>query len=124
MVGECDGGSMSSDAGLLQLREADRVLGVIGRFAAGFTDHRNPRRVEHSLEAMLRQRVYGICLGYEDVNDHDHLRDDAVLAMGAGCEDVTGTHRVRERDQGHPLAASSTLIRLDLGSKETAASHR
>ena len=91
VVAKFDGGAVSSDAGLLLLREADRMFNVIGRFAACFTDHRNPSRVEHSEEAMLRQRVYGICLGYEDVNDHDRLRDDAVLAMGVGCKDVTGT---------------------------------
>ena len=77
------------------------MFDVIGRFAACFTDHRDPSRVEHTVEAMLRQRVYAICLGYEDVNDHDRLRDDPVLAMGVGCEDVTGAHRARERDQGH-----------------------
>ena len=100
------------------------MFDVIGRLAACFTDHRDPSRVEHTLEAMLRQRVYAICLGYEDVNDHDRLRDDPVLAMGVGCEDVTGAHRARERDQGHPLASSSTLNRLELGSKEGVASHR
>ena len=124
VVGKFDGGPMSSDAGALLLREADRMFDVIGRFAACFTDHRDPSRVEHTVEAMLRQRVYAICLGYEDVNDHDRLRDDPVLAMGVGCEDVTGAHRARERDQGHPLASSSTLNRLELGSKGGAASHR
>ncbi len=124
VVAKFGGGAVSSDAGLLLLREADRMFDVIGRFATCFTDHGNPSRVEHSVEAMLRQRVYRICLGYEDVNDHDRLRDDAMLAMGVGCKDVTGAHRVRERDQGHPLAGSSTLNRLELGSKETAASHR
>ena len=100
------------------------MFDVIGRLAACFTDHRDPSRVEHTVEAMLRQRVFAICLGYEDVNDHDRLRDDPVLAMGVGCEDVTGALRARERDQGHPLASSSTLNRLELGSKEAAVLHR
>ena len=98
---------MSSDTGVLLLREADRIFDVIGRFAACFTGHRDPNRVEHTLEAMLRQRIYAIGLGYEDVKGHHRLRDDPVLAMGVGCEEVTGAHR--ERDQGHPLARSSTL---------------
>jgi len=115
---------MSSDAGALLLREVDRMFDVIGRLAACFTDHRDPGRAEHTVKAMLRQRIYAICLGHEDVKGHHRLRDDPVLAMGVGCEDVTGEHRARERDQGHPLASSSTLNRLELGSKGTAASHR
>ena len=95
MVGTFDGDPMSSDAGSLLLREADQTFDVIGRLAACFTDHRDPGRVEHTLEAMLRQRICAVGLGYEDVNNHDRLRDDPVLAMGVGCEEVTGAPRVR-----------------------------
>jgi hypothetical protein len=62
----------------------------LGRLAACFTDHRRPERIEHSSETMLAQRVYGLLLGYEDLTDHDQLRNDPLLAMLAGKRDCTG----------------------------------
>ncbi len=124
VVGKFDGGRMTSDAGALLLREADRLFDVTGRFAACFVDYRDPERVEHPLETLVAQRVMALALGYEDINDHDRLRDDAALALACGCADVTGAGRVRERDRGHALAASSTLNRLELGTPEAAATHR
>src|SRR5688572_28114038 len=76
-----DGGRITSDAGGLLLREVEAKFGFIARFARCFRDHRNPDLVEHTLEELLRQRIYGLCLGYEDLNDHDHLRQDPLLAL-------------------------------------------
>jgi hypothetical protein len=68
------GGHLSSDGGGLVLRELERHSGLIRALADGFVDHRDPRYIEHSLEELLSQRLYGLALGYEDLNDHDHLR--------------------------------------------------
>ena len=70
-----DGGNTSSDAGLLLLRQVDRKTGFLRAVAKALPDSRDPERIEHSVEALLAQRVYGLCLGYEDLNDHDTLRD-------------------------------------------------
>lgn len=88
--------------------------GVIRQFAACFTDHRDPDRIEHTVEELLGQRVLGIICGYEDLNDHERLRDDALLALAVGKTDVTGEDRKRARDRGHALAGKSTLNRLEL----------
>ena len=69
-----DGGHQSSDAGVLLLREVAERTGLIGRFASCFSDHRRPERIEHTVEQLLGQRVFGQALGYEDLNDHDRLR--------------------------------------------------
>ena len=124
VVARFDGGRMSSDAGAVLLREADRVVGVTAKLASCFTDFREPARVEHDLEALVAQRIYGVALGYEDLNDHDVLRDDSALALALGKRDITGAKRSRSRDLGHPLAGSSTLNRLELGDGATAAEHR
>ena len=113
---------MSSDAGAVLLREADRIVGVTAKLASCFANFRDPAQVEHDLEALVAQRVYGLAPGYEDLNDHDVLRDDSVLALGK--EDITGAMRSRSRDLGHPLAGSTTLNRLELGEYATAAAHR
>jgi hypothetical protein len=89
-----------------------------------FTDYRHALSVEHSVHALVAQRVYGVALGYEDLNDHDVLRADSVLAMVVGKVDVLGEHRVRERDRGNPLASSSTLNRLELSCPDSAAQSR
>ena len=96
------------------MREVDERTGILKRFAECFTDHRNADLIEHTVEELIRQRVYGIAIGYEDLNDHGQLRDDALLATLVGKTDPTGVDRRRERDQGHPLAAASTLNRLEL----------
>ena len=110
-----DGGRISADGGALILQAADAALQITRRLAACFTDFRNPARCEHSLRDLVAQRLFGLVLGYEDVNDHDSLRDDSLLALALGRSDVTGEQRSRARDQGHPLAGSSTLNRLELG---------
>jgi Transposase DDE domain group 1 len=84
----------------------------------------NPRLIEHSVEELLNQRLFGLIAGYEDLNDHDHLRDDVAFALAAGKRDLTGEQRQRQRDVGHPLAGHSTLNRLELTPADAAPSHR
>ena len=121
---EFDGGRMTSDAGALLLREVNARCDLISRLAACFTDYRDPSRVEHSVERLLAQRIFGWCLGYEDLNDHDRLREDPALAVAVGGSDIAGDERVRSRDRGHALASSKTLNRLELGEEENAATDR
>ena len=109
-----DGGDISSDGGSLLLRKTEELTGIIRQFAACFTDHRNPELIEHSLEHLVAQRVYALALGYEDLNDHDDLRHDPLLATVVGKQDPTGQSRVRKRDKGKALAGKSTLNRLEL----------
>ena len=122
--GRFDGGHISSDGGGLLLREADLRIGLTARLSSCFVDYRNPNSVEHSVEALLAQRIYGVALGYEDLNDHEVLRADSVLALLVGKVDLTGAGLVRERDRGNPLASSSTLNRLELGEPCEAAHSR
>jgi hypothetical protein len=109
-----DGGPISSDGGAALLREADRRLSLTSRLSACFDDRRDPARIEHSVGELVAQRVYGLALGYEDLNDHDQLRHDPLLAVVAGKADPTGAHRKRRRDRGKALAGKSTLNRLEL----------
>ena len=115
VVGRFDGGFLTSDGGALLLREADRQLDLTRRVAACFTDARESWRVEHGVGELVAQRVHGLALGYEDLNDHDRLRSDPLLALAAGKADPTGGDRPRARDRGRALAGSSTLNRLELG---------
>jgi len=91
--GAFDGGTMTSDAGALLLGRADRRLGLLKRFAACFVDGRSSVAVEHTIERLVGQRVLGIALGYEDVNDHDELRHDPALAATLGRV-AAPTHRL------------------------------
>jgi Transposase DDE domain group 1 len=112
--GQFDGGANTSDGGGLLLREVEKRTGIIARFAACFRDHRQEARVEHQVRELVAQRVYALALGYEDLNDHDQLRRDPLLAILADKPDPTGQSRVRERDRGKALAGKSTLNRLEL----------
>jgi len=112
--GGFDGGAITSDGGGLLLREVEKRTGIVGRFAACFTDHRDAERIEHTVRELVAQRVYGLALGYEDLNDHDELRRDPMLAVLAEKEDPTGESRARARDRGKALAGKSTLNRLEL----------
>src|SRR5216684_2335170 len=116
VVARFDGGTISSDAGGLLLRETERRIRLLKRLRGCFSDGRNPGRIEHGLEQMLAQRIYGLALGYEDLNDHDQLREDPLLAVLVGKSDPTGEDRIRPRDRGKPLAGKSTLNRLEQGS--------
>jgi hypothetical protein len=102
----------------------DRRLQLTSTISRKFTDSRRKKQVKHDYLSLLRQRVYAICLGYEDLNDHDVLRADSVLALLVGKQDLTGEHRERKQDRGNPLAGSSTLNRLELSDPASAAGHR
>ena len=119
-----DGGRISSDAGALLLREVDTRLGLIDRAGKCFRDYRDPRVTEHSVRELVAQRIFALAMGYEDLNDHDELRQDSVLAMLVGKSDLIGKTRPRSRDRGYPLASSSTLNRLELGDAEKAPKSR
>ena len=106
VVAAFDGGDNTSDAGGLLLGATDRTIGLVGRFAACFADGRAQAQVEHTIEAMVAQRVFGIALGYEDLADHDQLRHDPVLATLAGKLEA-------KRQNCAPLAGKSTLNRLE-----------
>ena len=124
VVAEFDGGHMTSDAGAMLLREVNARCGLIARLAECFTDYRDPSRVEHGVERLLAQRIFGMCLGYADLNDHDRLRDDPALAMAVGGSDIAGDERVRSRDRGHALASSKALNQLEMSEPESAATDR
>jgi hypothetical protein len=106
VVAAFDGGEVTSDAGALLLGATDRAIGLVTRFAACFDDGRVQAQVEHTVEAMVAQRVFGIALGYEDLVDHDQLRHDPVLATLAG-------KLTARRQDCAPLAGKSTLNRLE-----------
>ena len=114
VVARLDGGTITSDAGGLLLREVDATLRVLDRLAACFTDQRDPDLIEHSVRELLAQRIFALSLGYENLNDHDTLRRDPLLATLVGKLDPTGAGRSRQRDQGAALAGKSTLNRLEL----------
>ena len=109
-----DGGHISSDGGVLLLREVDARLGITERLARCFCDYRREELIEHSVKELLRQRVYGLALGYEDLNDHDDLMRDPLLGLSLDKDDPEGNDRRRQRDHGKVLASSSTLNRLEL----------
>jgi hypothetical protein len=107
IVARFDGGTISSDGGALLLRQTDQRLKLLPRLAECFVDSRKQTQVEHSVREMLAQRIYGLALGYEDLNDHEQLRNDPVFALLAGREEVE-----------QPLAGKSTLNRMELGRGE------
>src|SRR5262245_29709926 len=109
-----DGGAITSDGGALLLRTTEQLTGILRQFAACFTDHRNPDLIEHSVTELVAQRAYALALGYEDLNDHDDLRRDPLLAAVVGKDDLTGESRRRPRDRGKARAGKSTLNRLEL----------
>jgi len=107
-VARFDGGTMSSDGGALLLQRTNQKLNLLERAAACFQDRRKPWLIKHQVEEMLAQRVYGLALGYEDLSDHDQLRQDPLLAL------LSGKQQVGEE----PLAGKSTLNRLELSTAE------
>jgi hypothetical protein len=106
VVGAFDGGLISSDAGALLLGAADKAIGLTRRFAACFSDGRDPGSIEHTKETLVGQRVLGIALGYEDLNDHDTLRHDPIMGVLAGKLKA-------KRKRCAPVAGKSTLNRLE-----------
>jgi hypothetical protein len=115
VIAKFDGGNITSDAGIVLLREVEKRTGLIASLAQCFRDYRDQRWVEHRVEELLAQRLFGLCLGYEDLNDHDQLRIDPMLAVAVGKQDPLGMNRLREEDRGKALAGKSTLNRLELG---------
>lgn len=115
VVAQFDGGRLTSDGGALLLGEVERRVGIVRRLAGCFRDHRDGSRIEHSVLHLLRQRVWGLALGYEDLNDHDELRADPLLAAVVGKTDPGGGERRRRADRGKALAGKSTLNRLEGG---------
>jgi Transposase DDE domain group 1 len=124
VIARFDGGTITSDGGALLLAEVERRTHILQRLAQCFTDHRDPDLIEHTTLQLLRQRVYALALGYEDLNDHDILRTDPLLATLVGKTDPTGQDRLRPRDQGKPLAGKSTLNRLELTPADATAAAR
>src|SRR6266436_1932260 len=104
IVARFDGGTISSDGGAVLLRQTDHRLDLLPRLAQCFLDGRDQDRVQHSVQEMISQRVYGLALGYEDINDHEQLRSDPLFSVLAGREELE-----------KPLAGKSTLNRLELG---------
>jgi AraC-like DNA-binding protein len=117
VVAAFDGGQVTSDAGALLLGATDRAIHLVGRFAACFADGRLQAQVEHTIEAMVAQRVFGIALGYEDLIDHDQLRHDPVLAA------LAGKLEARRKDCA-PLAGKSTLNRLEHAPSDPSRYHK
>src|ERR1700720_2617785 len=124
LVWQFDGGNITSDGGALVLRQLEQRTGIVRRFAACFTDYRIPKQIEHPLLDLLTQRVFGLALGYEDLNDHDQLRSDPMLAVALNKDDVKGDQRRREQDRGKALAGKSTLNRLELTAPDYEGSSR
>jgi hypothetical protein len=108
VVASFDGGKITSDAGALLLGQADRAIGLVDRFAGCFQDARDPDLIEHEVKTLVGQRVFAIALGYEDLNDHDELRHDPVMAV------LAGKLKPVRQAKCAPLAGKSTLNRLEL----------
>lgn len=124
VVGCFDGGAISSDGGALLLREVEAKTGILARLSRCFADCRDPELIEHGVDELIAQRVIGLALGYEDLNDHDRLRFDPLLAAAVGKRDPSGRGRARARDKGKALASSSTLNRLELTPRDADAGAR
>jgi len=117
VVAAFDGGAVTSDAGALLLGATDRAIGLIDRFAACFEDRRHQELIEHKVATLIGQRVYGIALGYEDLNDHDELRFDPVMATLAGKLEA-------RRADCAAVAGKSTLNRLELSRAQPSKYHK
>lgn len=109
-----DGGHITSEGGAILLREFEKKTRILEKFAGCFTDYRDPNKTEHTPLEMISQRVYGIILGYSDLNDHDQLRKDVMFSLLSGKADLTGQNRRKQPDKGNALAGKSTLNRLEL----------
>jgi hypothetical protein len=116
-------GYLSSDGGMLFLRQIDEGLGISRSLARCFYDARNPLFIEHSVRELLAQRLLGLAAGYEDLNDHNLLRLDPLFAVAVGKEDPLGSEHAPQ-DQGKALASASTLNRLELGNNKNTRCHK
>jgi hypothetical protein len=117
VIAAFDAGPVTSDAGALLLGATDRAIGMMKRFACCFDDLRRPDLIEHEVVTLVGQRVFGIALGYEDLNDHDELRHDPIMAVLAGKLEA-------RREDCAPVAGKSTLNRLELSKLEPTRYHK
>ena len=124
VVVDFSGGTLSSDGGAPLLRQVDASLGLTRSLAACFRDGRDQRFVEHALPELLAQRIHGLALGYEDLNDHHQLRRDPVFATACGKLDPLGQDRSDPAHRGCPLSSAATLNRLELSNNKTTRAHK
>jgi hypothetical protein len=124
VVADFSGGTLSTDGGALLLREADHRLGMSRALAECFDDQRDARFVDHQLQQLLAQRIEGLALGYEDLNDHDQLRRDPLLAVACDKADPLGQDRLFADNRGAALAAAATLNRLELSNNKRTRCHK
>jgi len=124
LEGRFDGGEISSDGGGVFLREVEHNYKIVKQLSACFTDYRDDSYTEHSVYNMLCQRIFGIALGYEDLNDHDDLRRDPLFAAIVGKDEPDGSDRTHRSDAGCALASKSTLNRLELTPDDADSSNR
>jgi hypothetical protein len=123
-VADFSGGTLSSDGGVLLLRQVDTNLGLTLALAECFEDRRQQVYVDHSVQQLLAQRIYGLALGYEDLNDHEQLRRDPLLAAACEKRDPLGGDRFNPADRGIALAATATLNRLELSNNRRGRCHK
>lgn len=124
VVADFSGGTLSSDGGALLLRQVDIHLGLTHSLAQCFRDEREQVYVDHSVRQLLAQRLYGLALGYEDLNDHQRLRLDPLLAAACDKLDVLGQERFNPAHRGVALAGASTLNRLELSNNKHTRGHK
>jgi hypothetical protein len=124
VVADFSGGTLSSDGGVLLLRQVDASLGLTRSLAGCFSDGREPVYVDHSVRQLLAQRLYGLALGYEDLNDHLRLRLDPLLATACDKRDPLGEDRFNPAHRGVALAGASTLNRLELSNNKSTRAHK
>jgi len=124
VVADFSGGALSCDGGALLLRQVDANLGLTQTLSQCFSDTRDQRFVDHSLPQMLAQRIYGLALGYEDLNDHQLLRLDPLLATACNKRDPLGEDRFNPAHRGIALAGASTLNRLELSNNRSSRCHK
>lgn len=124
VIADFSGGTLSSDGGALLLRQVDAHLGLTHAVAQCFTDTRNPLYVDHSVRQLVAQRIYGLALGYEDLNDHERLRLDPLLAAACDKLDPLGQDRFLPQHRGVALAGPATLNRLELSNNKATRCHK
>ena len=124
VVADFSGGALSTDAGALLLRQIDASLGLTQSLAQCFNDARNPIFVDHSVAQLLAQRLYGLALGYEDLNDHERLRLDPLLATACNKSDPLGQDRFNPAHRGIALAGASTLNRMEISNSKNTRCHK
>ena len=124
VVADFSGGTLSSDGGVLLVRQVDAGLGLTASLAQCFNDGRQALYVDHTVQQLLAQRIYGLVLGYEDLNDHEWLRLDPLLATACDKLDPTGQDRFNPAHRGVALAGASTLNRLELSNNQQTRAHK